>query len=65
MRYRRHAYHRLLVLVFAVLLVRSSAGSGSGHSVVGRLWLESGRGKFTITPGICESGDWSADCVVG
>ena len=44
-RYWEHVYRRLLVLVFVVLLVRSSAGGGSDHSVEGRLWLESGRSR--------------------
>jgi len=46
MRYRGHVYHRLLMLVLVVVLpVHSSGGGGSGHLVVGRLWLESGRGR--------------------
>ena len=39
MKYRRHVYHRLLVLVLTVVLPVCS----NGHLVVGGLWLESGR----------------------
>ena len=35
MRYQGYSYHRLSVLVFVVLLVRSSAGGGSSYLVVG------------------------------
>jgi hypothetical protein len=50
MRNRGHVYHRLLVLVLVLVLVvvlpvRDHSGSGSGHPVVGRLWLESSRGR--------------------
>jgi len=40
MRYQGNAYHRLLLLVLVVVL---PIYSGSGHLVVGGLWLESSR----------------------
>ena len=41
-RYRRHVYHRLLVLVLVVVL---PVYNSSGHIALGRLWLESGRSR--------------------